>query len=167
MKTLKSLFMVLALIIGVGTASAHSEEGTHGIGINFGYGVGSYGMNNLGLGIRYNYQLSDNIRIQPSFLYYFDTDKFEEKDISFDLHYLFNMNDDKMHFYPVFGITTLFGQENYKKEEMDAFFRFGVNLGAGLQIDLTDDFALIGEARYKLVKGMDNVNFAVGCLMTF
>ncbi len=172
MKIFKTLALALALVAGINTASA--DEGTHGIGVTFGYGVGSHDMNNLGLGIRYNYMLSDNLRIEPSFMYYFDTDDFREKDLSLNLHYLFNMSDDKLHFYPIFGVTSIFGKEveklaeGSKKEfETDSFFRLGCNLGAGLQYDLTDDFSLVAEAKYKLVKKFDNVHFAVGCIMTF
>lgn len=174
MKIIKSLLFAIALIIGVGTTSAYADEGTHGIGVNFGYAVGSKDMSNFGLGIRYNYQLSDNIRIEPSFMYYFDSDKFAEKEINMNLHYLFNTANDRFHAYPIFGVTTIFGAEREQGEkgdkdykEKDSFFRFGVNLGAGLQYDCTDDFALVVEARYKLVKTFDNFGLLVGCVMTF
>lgn len=169
MKTLKSLLIVLALVFGV--SASYAEEGQHGIGVTLGYANGSYGMNNLGLGVRYNYQLSDNIRIEPSFMYYFDTDDFAEKDLSLNLHYLFNMANDKFHIYPIFGVSSIYGKEFVKDAtgsvEKDHFFRFGCNLGMGLQYDLTDDFSLVGEAKYKLVSTFDNVHFAFGCLMTF
>lgn len=172
MKTIKSLFIALALIMGVGMA--HAEEGTQGIGIGFTYGVGARDMSNLGLALRYNYQLSDNVRLQPNFIYYFDTDKFKEKDLGFDLHYLFNMDNDKFHMFPIFGVTTIFGQEcEYGEKGMDDyhakdnFVHFGCNFGGGMQYDVTDDFALTLEARYKLVNTHDNFNISIGCAMTF
>lgn len=158
MKTLKSLFIAIALIVGMGTA--YAQEGTHGAGVTFGFGTAN-GMNNFGLGVRYNYMLSDNVRIEPSFMYYFDTDDFTQKDLSLNAHYLFNMADDKFHIYPIFGVTTVFGKVVHH------YARLGCNLGVGLQYDINDDFALIGEAKYKLVKDFDNVHFAVGCLVTF
>lgn len=172
MKILKSLFIALALIVGAG--AAHADEGDNGIGITLNYGTGGHGMSNLGLGVRYDRMLSDNLRIEPHFIYYFDNDEFREKDLGVNLHYLFNMSDDKLHFYPIFGVTTIFGAEleqgkkgmdGYK--EKDSFFRFGCNFGAGIQYDVTDDFSLIGECKYKLVSKYDNVNFAIGCMMTF
>lgn len=170
MKILKSLFITLALIVGMGTAYAEEGKGTHGAGVTFGFGTG-HGMNNFGLGVRYNYMLSDNVRIEPSFMYYFNTDSFTQDDISFNAHYLFNMADDKFHIYPIFGVTTIFGKEKFVDENdvkiNDHYTRFGCNLGVGFQYDVTHDFSLIGEAKYKLVKDFGNVHFAVGCLVTF
>lgn len=163
MKKFKSLFIALALIFGVG--AAYADEGDHGAGVTFGFGTGN-GMNNFGIGVRYNYMLSDNVRIEPSFMYYFDTDDFTQKDLSFNAHYLFNMADDKFHIYPIFGVTALFGKEKFV-DDSDHYMRMGCNIGAGIQYDVNDDFALIGEAKYKLVKDFANVHFAVGCLVTF
>lgn len=166
MKTLKSLFIALALIMGVG--SAYADEGQHGAGFNFGYSVGSGDLNNFGIGVRYNYQISDNFRIEPSFMYYFDTKKFAMKEINMNAHYMFNTSNDKVHPFPVFGVTTVFGaQREYEGHEKDTFFRFGVNLGGGIQFDVTDDFALVCEAKYRLVKTFGSFGLTVGCVVTF
>lgn len=164
----------IALILGTGTASAHADKGQHAAGISFGYTVGPRNMNNLGLGVHYSYQLSDNFRIEPGFTYYFDTEKFAMKDLSLNAHYLFTTSNDKSHIYPLFGVTTLFGAEREYGEvgtenyhEKDAFFRFGVNLGAGYQYDVNDDFALVVEAKYRLLDTYGSLGINVGCVITF
>lgn len=175
MRILKSLLFAIALILGTGTASAHADKGQHAAGISFGYTAGTRNMSNLGLGIHYSYQLSDNFRIEPGFTYYFDTEKFAMKDVSLNAHYLFTTKNDKSHFYPLFGVTTIFGAEREygdpdKGEEYhpkDSFARFGVNLGAGFQYDVTDDFALVLEAKYRLIATYGSVGINLGCVITF
>lgn len=174
MRILKSLLLAVALVMGTASASAHAEKGQNAAGISFNYAAGTNNMSNLGLGLHYSYQLSDNFRIEPSFTYYFDTEKFSMKDINVNAHYLFNMKDDRSHFYPLFGFTSIFGAEREYGEKntdsyhaKDTFVRFGVNLGAGYQYDVTDDFAIIAEAKYRLVETYGSLGLKVGCVITF
>lgn len=165
MKKIKYLMLTLMMVLGVGVASA--QEGTSAVGFNLGYATGD-GINNLGIGVKYSYQMSDNLRVQPSFTYYFEKDNANLYDLSVDFHYLFNFNDDKMAFYPIFGFTTPFYHFNGDEGiESHTWTRFGCNLGAGLQYKLTDDFALVGEAKYKIVKDIDHVAIAIGCVVSF
>lgn len=55
-------------------------------------------------------------------------------------------------------------KENYT----DHHFSFGVNLGFGAQYDITDDFALTLEAKYKLATNKcSNFNIGIGCVVLF
>ena len=188
MKVFRTLFVALAMVFGISTANA--DEGDHAVGFNFGYAVGDYHMSNFGIGLKYSYQLSDNLRVQPSFMYYFDNEKFAMKDASVDVHYLFNLQDDAMHIYPIFGASNIFGAEReytMKKGEeagmdkdkyyydnddnpvhkKDKFTRIAFNLGMGYQYDITDDFGLVVEAKYKIAKSFGHFYLAAGCVITF
>lgn len=175
MKKIKFFLLSLALIAGVSTASA--EEGQHAVGFNFAYAVGGNNMNNFGIGIKYSYSLSDALRIQPSFTYFFDTSKFAMKEANVDFHYLFDLNSDNKNFlYPIFGISTPFGAIREHQEiqggeavtvEKDNWFRFGCNLGCGYQYNITEDFGIVAEAKYNICKGYGHFGAAVGCVVTF
>lgn len=55
-----------------------------------------------------------------------------------------------------------------KENFTDHHFSFGVNLGFGGQYDITDDFALTLEAKYKLATNKcSNFNIALGCVVLF
>lgn len=45
--------------------------------------------------------------------------------------------------------------------------KFGVNLGAGLQYDLTDKLSLNFEAKYQLISDFDQMMFGVGVAYKF
>lgn len=190
---MKNLFksIVCALAFMCCTVASAQLQGESGVGVNFGYMVGSNGVNNLGLGIKYNYMITDNLRAEANGMYYFKCKKNQTDwfDVNINAHYLFNVAE-KTFIYPIFGFTGMFGHTkfglndqipNYKfftkgfvespeiseKGYSDRHFRFGANLGFGGQYDITDDFAVTLEAKYKLVKDFSNFNIALGCVVLF
>lgn len=170
MKKFRFLLLSLAIIAGVSVARA--EDGDNAVGFNLNYAVGSGDISNFGIGVKYSHQMSDNLRVQPSFTYYFEKEGINMKDISADFHYLFNVSDDKMFFYPIFGLTSVFYTfdapevEGIKLDD-HTWTRLGCNLGAGLQYNITDDFGIVGEAKYKILKDIDQFCIAIGCVVTF
>lgn len=108
-------------------------------------------------------------------------------DVNLNAHYLFSVADN-IYVYPIFGFTTMFGKTDFKWNEVatkdanvpagqkmggsysDNHFRFGVNLGFGGQYNITDDFGLTLEAKYKLVSSHNkfgHFNVALGCVVMF
>lgn len=55
----------------------------------------------------------------------------------------------------------------FKNSYSDHHFRFGVNIGMGGQYNITDDFAISLEAKYKLIKDFGNFNLMLGCVVLF
>lgn len=170
-------------------ASAQLTEGDNGVGVNFGYMTGSNGISNVGLGLKYNYMITESLRAEANGMYYFKSGKNETDwfDVNLNAHYLFNVAE-KTYIYPIFGFSTMFGHTSFSLGEKvpdfgiinivtdeaeietrysDRHFRFGVNLGFGGQYDITDDFALTLEAKYKLTKDFSNFNIALGCVVLF
>lgn len=169
----KFRFFLLSLAIIAGVSVARAEQGDNAVGFNLGYAVGSNNIGNFGIGIKYSYSLSDALRIQPSFTYYFDKDEvYHFKDVSLDFHYLFNIgSDDNLFFYPIFGAAVPFAKLKFADDkgvvDEHTWTRFGCNLGAGLQYNITDDFGIVGEAKYKVVKDIDHFSINIGCVVTF
>ena len=215
---MKNFFItvVCTLVLLCSTTNVMAQrEGLSEVGINFGYAAGAKGVNNLGIGIKYGYMLSDALRIEASGMYYFKSPGVELKDMAgylnkkgeytsakdcdwFDInlnaHYLFNVAD-QFSIYPIFGFSTMFGKTKfdwgdkgtqealayyaqyfdntdlagYAKDTnfSDKHFRFGVNLGFGAQYEITEDFAVTLEAKYKLIKTFGHFNIALGCVVLF
>lgn len=110
-------------------------------------------------------------------------------DLNLNAHYLFNISD-QFKMYPIFGFTGMIGKTSFKWEDKkiaesalpmidsknqakinksysDNHLRFGVNLGAGAQYNVTDDFGITLEAKYKILKTFHNFNLALGCVVLF
>lgn len=219
--------IVLALVLMCSTSAMAQREGLSEAGVNFGYMAGAKDMSNFGIGVKYGYMLSDNLRLEANGMYYFtgakaDKSYFSEPkhydinshygsgkdtnwfDVNVNAHYLFNVAD-QVSIYPIFGFTTMFGKTAFKladkgfntiddlkevvetnaefykdvvtkdkdKKEIlkdsysDKHFRFGINLGFGGQYEITEDFAVTLEAKYKLIKDFGNFNIALGCVVLF
>ncbi|MCJ7448084.1 MAG: porin family protein [Bacteroidales bacterium] len=129
------------------------------------------------------YEFTLPIHIAPSFTYYFphitkaqvvtaETPKQVVSCMMFDIngHYVFN-SLDRFEFYGLAGlnvtligikwISEINGVTNKTKDRDNAF---GLNLGAGTYIKLTDQFDLYGEAKYILSK-YDQFLINVGVLI--
>lgn len=205
------------------TIASAQIEGDSGVGVNFGYQAGNLNMSNAGIGIKYNYMITDALRMEIGGTYYFkgsaadvpyindkvsqnknlgyrsnkDTDWF---DVELNAHYLFNVAE-QVNVYPIFGFSAMFGNTKFniadkgitlsnlrntsgkfyesitedvegetalKENYSDHHFSFGVNLGFGGQYEITDDFALTLEAKYRLATNKcSNFNIALGCVVLF
>lgn len=167
MKKFRFFLLTLAMVAGVATANAQENAG----GVYFNWAIGSNSLNCTGIGVKYDHLMSENFRIEPSFTYYFHNDDYNLYEASVNAHYLFHLDDMQSHFYPIFGLTTVFGKYKFTdingNGDSNSFGRFGCNIGAGYQYDVTDDFALTAEAKYKLVYDYAQFNLSIGCLIKF
>lgn len=160
----KTLALALIMMCSF-TAVQAQEKGQSVAGVNFGWGVGGHDFNHVGLGMKYAYGLTDNLRLELGGMYYFEHKTYDFFDLNLNAHYLFNVAE-KTYVYPIFGFSGLFGTE-HKVDDNDTFARFGVNLGAGGQYNITDDFGVTLEAKYKIAKDFGHFGLALGCVVLF
>ena len=67
---MKKIFMVaIILMVGVGAAMAQKGEKVVGINVNYGSEI-----SNVGFGAKFQYGITDAIRVEPSFDYYLEKD---------------------------------------------------------------------------------------------
>jgi len=65
-------------------------------------------------------------------------------------------------------VTKQSGDDTVLKDSYsDHHFRFGVNIGFGGQYNITEDFGVTLEAKYKLIKDFGNFNVMLGCVVLF
>ena len=168
-------FFIIALVAFIGmSVQAQSVKGDMAAGVNVAYGTKD-GLSNFGIGAKFQYNLSDAIRIEPSATYFFKKDYTKMWDINVNFHYLFNVAE-KFTVYPLAGVS-LVGA----KAEVDGFSiagievggasasetKFGANLGGGAQYWLTESFALNFEVKYQLVSDFDRPVFSLGGVVKF
>ncbi len=179
---MKKLFLTLCVaFIGV---SAFAQKGETAVGINLMYGTE---ISNLGIGAKAQYNFTDAIRGEASFNYFLEKDAMKMWDININAHYLFPVAN-KLKLYPLVGVTytnwnlgssILSDIENELKDMYDDWGipsddaedfdsgsnskgKFGANLGAGVQYDLSDKFAIGLEVKYQLVSDFNQVVFGIG-----
>ena len=156
---MKKIFMV-AIILMVGVGAAMAQKGEKAVGINVNYGSE---ISNVGFGAKFQYGITDAIRVEPSFDYYLEKDGVGFWDINVNFHYMFDVAEN-IKVYPLAGL----GYANCKYTwSFDDIFDYN-NYSAKTRYDL-DDFYEDLEDIYKGEGGEESssdgeiaVNIGVG-----
>lgn len=153
MKKLIVLFSMMFFIMG----NAFAQKGIQSIGLNLNYGSE---IERMGIGIKYQYNITDNIRVEPSMNYFFENDGIDMLDFNANVHYLFPM-DNNIRIYPLAGLT--FARWDFGLVES----RLGVNVGGGAECDISDNLMLNFELKYQVVSDLDQAIFNFGIAYMF
>lgn len=143
---MKKLFLLLLMAVAF-CGSAGAQKGMSGIGMNAAANVVSGFA--MGIGGKYQYNVSDYLRLEPSFSYYFVGDSSD--DDAFNLAALMNahiffMSPRAVRPYAFAGIGYVSFIENHYYGGRDTKGDFGVNGGLGLDWRITHTFSLQIEA---------------------
>ena len=152
-------------------SSTYAQKGRQAIGFGLSYGTE---IESAGLGIKYQYNITNPLRIEPSFNYFFENDNVSMLDLNVNFHYLCPVAQS-VKLYPLFGLTM--SNWMFDMHDLDVDwdgdhvhvddggnhneFRIGVNLGAGAELALGRNWAMNVEFRYQLVDDFDQgvINF--------
>lgn len=166
----KAMFILVATLV-VGSVNAQ-EKGDMAAGLNLSYGTKN-GFSNFGIGAKFQYNLTDAFRIEPSATYFLKKDNVNMWDINANVHYLFHLGDSFV-VYPLAGLTFVGWKvsasveyEGIKVGGSVSETKFGANLGAGAQYWLTSSFGLNFEAKYQIVSDIDRPIFSLGAVLKF
>ncbi len=131
------------------------------------------------------YEISVPIHIEPSFTWFMprvtkqsfgatgDSQKQVMSCMMFDVngHYVFN-SLDRFEFYGIAGLNIALTSMKWVSTTSNVTFKskerdnaFGLNLGAGTYMKITDQFDLYGEAKYSLNKFKNQITINVGALI--
>ena len=161
MKKFIVLFSMMFFIRG----SAFAQKGIQAAGVHLSYGTE---IESFGIGIKYQYNITDNIRLEPSMNYFFENNGIDQFDINANAHYLFPMASN-VRVYPLAGLTFArwsFPQLIGGKFSNDAT-RLGINFGGGAEMDITDKLMLNFELKYQFVNDFDQAIFNLGIAYMF
>ena len=156
MKKLIVLFSMMFFIITYSSA----QKGIQSAGIHLSYGTE---IETVGIGMKYQYNLTNHIRFEPSMNYFFENNGVDMFDLNANAHYLFPMASN-IRVYPLAGLT--FARWDFGKA-FDDVTRLGVNAGGGAEFDLTDQLMLNFELKYQFVSDFDQAIFNVGLAYIF
>lgn len=162
----KVMFVLVTTLVACSVNA--QEKGDKAAGLNLSYGSKD-GFSNFGIGAKFQYNLTDAFRIEPSATYFLKKDNVNMWDINANVHYLFHVGDSFV-IYPLAGLTFVGWKVSVEWEGMGASVsetKFGANLGAGAQYWLTSSFGLNLEAKYQIVSNIDRPIFSLGAVMKF
>ena len=169
----KTVFSLFVLVMSL---SVFAQKGEKAIGLNLGYGSQ---IKSPSIGVKFNYGITDQIGLSPSFNYYFKKDGTSEWEINVDAHYLFNVAP-KVTVYPLAGLTftswrfdwgDLFdGLGDYidnSSSTSSSVTRFGVNLGGGIGYELSNNISIGLELKYCIISDFGQFVPAVNLMYKF
>ena len=155
---MKRLFLVLTVALMSMGAMAQSK-GDLGAGINLLYGTE---IKNFGVGGKVQYMLTDNLRGEGSFDYFFEKDDLNMWNANANVHYLCPIADNTK-FYPIVGL----GLANIYSDMVHNSVKLCLNLGAGIQQDVAKDLALTAEGKYQIINHHNQFVAAIGVIYKF
>lgn len=188
MKThrLNSLFclkstLIMALLF-ISTSVFAQQKGEMAVGLNLNYGTNST-LSNMGLGAKFQWTVINNLRLEPSFNYYFGKSfefvQYNMWDAGINAHYLFPIgNEKRFMLYPLVGIGLLGMSVDYDGEFEGLYDEvynvgsysssdFAFNIGGGVEYLLTDRISLGAEIKYQIVSGWNRPIFTLGATYKF
>ena len=177
----KILVTICVALVSIG---AFAQTGEQNVGAHLLYGTD---MSNIGLGVKYQNNVTDVIRIEGVADYYLKKDGFTMFDVNVNGHYLFPLTD-KVIAYPLVGINyTHWKQDgsnlqdnfdgNWDVDWSNSDFEdeyvvegkdgsIGLNIGGGIQYRLTDKIRIGAELKYQTISGFNTAVIGAGVTLT-
>lgn len=165
--------MCVALI---GLCASAQEKGEAAVGLNLGVAPcveSGTSVTNFGIGAKFQYNVSDPVRLEADLDYWFKSDGMDIFDISANIHYLFSAGSI-VKIYPLVGI-------GYARVKATADFNYGgsdfsisasanrflLNVGAGFQFAVSERVALGAEIKYQYIKDFSRIPISIGMTYLF
>lgn len=160
MKKLIVIFSMMFFIMG----NAFAQKGIQAAGVSLSYGTE---ISSIGLGVKYQYNITDNIRLEPSINYFFENNGVDMFDINATAHYLVPMASN-IRLYPLAGLTYARWASDFGNDGAEiTHSKFGLNLGGGAEFDITDELMMNFELKYQCVSDFNQAIFSVGIAYMF
>ena len=162
---MKKLFLLVCAAVMSLSASAQAGDKALGAQLVFGSETNSFG-----LGVKGQYYFTDQLRGEASVDYFFKNKGVSMWDINANVHYLFDVAD-KFKVYPLAGLG--YTNWSYKYEYAGAPVvegsdgRLAVNLGGGVEYELTKNLNVNAEAKYQIISNYNQLVLGVGVAYKF
>jgi outer membrane protein X len=165
MKILKKTAIMLVAATAFAMNVSAQEKGDMALGVNLALGSGD-GVTNYGIGAKFQYNITEPVRLESAFTYFFPKtygiegiaeSKLNMWDISINGQYLFSLNET-LTVYPLAGLGILGTSasaeinigEGIEYESGASSTDFGLNVGGGIDFKLTEKLVLNGQVKYMI-----------------
>ena len=153
---MKKLMILISMMFFI-MSSASAQRGIQSFGVNLGYGSE---IESASIGVKYQYNITNNIRLEPSANYFFEKRGVDMFDFNANAHYLIP-TENNIRLYPLAGLT--FTRWDLGKVAN----RLGLNIGGGAEFDVSDNLFVNMELKYQIVKDLDQPVFSLGIAYMF
>lgn len=169
---MKRFFTIIAIAfvatIAAGNTARAQVQGEMGAGLNFVIGTGD-DYTNYGMGIKYQWTFIDNMRLEPSFTYFFKKDMISSWDLTANVHYMFDIMP-MLQAYPIAGV----GMTNYHRDydilglqKKQDNTKFAFNFGAGMELMFSPTIGMNLEYNFRVVENWNRSHIALGMVYKF
>ncbi len=192
---MKKVLLAAGLALA-GFAGASAQEGQTAAGINLGVAPcleGEGTPTNFGIGAKFQYNVTDPIRVEANLEYWFKAKNISVFDVAANIHYLIPIVDN-VRLYPLIGIG--YGNIHLSTPKLDISdiqipnipgvdiddiidaykdavdsssnnSRFLFNIGCGVEYDLTENLVANFEFKYQYLKDFNRMPFQIGIAYKF
>lgn len=174
MKKIMILF-VAVMCMAATTQIQAQEKGDMAAGVQFAYGTGD-SFSNIGLGVKFQWNVIDRLRLEPSFNYFFEKDMIGMWDFSANVHYQIPLGG-MVDIYPLAGLGIMGVSVDVPSFDLGGYgtvdggsasdSEFGLNLGVGADFKLSDIWGISVEAKYKIGGEWSRLIIAAGVTYKF
>lgn len=190
---MKKIF-IFACAALFGLCASAQEKGDMAVGLNLGVAPcieSGASVTNFGIGAKFQYNVSNPIRLEAAFDYGFKNKGAEVMTLGVNAHYIFKVSS-KISVYPLVGlgyahckatvsnISDIYGDglkelldgRSYSndygtKSESGSSSKFFFNVGVGGQYDLSDKVAVNLEIKYQYIKDFNRLPISLGIAYKF
>lgn len=155
----KILTLVCALMLGMGIGQAQVHQGETAVGVNLLYGSE---IESMGIGAHFQYGILDQLRAEVGFNYFFEHKHVTWWDVNLNAHYLLNLRNEQLYFYPLVGLNYTMTKVKLPGESSDEENHIGLNVGAGMEYEFTDHFGAFLEYRHTIIRKVDQGVIGLG-----
>jgi outer membrane protein X len=147
------------------------KEGDMAIGANLVLGGLGDNYTNIGLGAKFQYNVTDPIRLEGSFTYFFEKDYISMWDLNANVHYLFPVSNE-VTVYPLAGLGVLnIGVEIppilWMPGSRVSNSEVAINFGGGIDYSINRKYTLNGELKYQIVNNWNRLLLSAGLSYRF
>ncbi|MDR0969367.1 MAG: porin family protein [Lentimicrobiaceae bacterium] len=170
---LKKIAITAIAILTMSLPAIAQQKGDMAAGAQLAIGMGDE-ITNFGIGAKFQYNVTDPIRLEGSFTFFMPKEQVADVKVSFwdlnvNAHYLFPIAN-QITVYPLAGlgiqgckVKTSYGGYSASASDSD----IAINLGGGIDYALTDQLVLNGELKYKISGDWDRFIISVGVAYRF
>lgn len=187
-------FFIFTCAALIGLCASAQEKGDMAVGLNLGVAPSlesGASVNNFGIGAKFQYNVTNPIRLEAAFDYGFKNKGVDVMTIGVNAHYIFNVAN-KISVYPLVGLgyahckATAIGIPDFDendwggianwetdiddygtKEESGSANKFFFNVGVGGQYDLNDKLAVNLEIKYQYIENFNRLPISLGIAYKF
>ena len=183
-------FLISFSLAIIGLSVCAQEKGDMAVGLNLGVAPSlesGVSVTNFGIGAKFQYNVTNPIRLEADIDYWFKSKGMDVFDISVNAHYLFHFAN-KITVYPLIGLGYAHGSgigqgdPNFEgidtpwggisKDEYNDSFKGGTNsflfnVGAGAEYTLTNKLSVGVEIKYQYIDHFNRLPITIGATYKF